>query len=110
MSFFKVELFRCKHYTDWIRSLPCANCRKSAPSAPHHRIGWGRVGTVKTSDIELMPLCDACHRNLHDIGWKRWEEENRPQFQMIVETINGAMSAGVLEVNQKTARNLSHEM
>ena len=109
MSFFKEPLFRCEAYTTWVRTLPCANCAAHPPSAPHHRIGHGRNSAMKTSDAEVMPLCDECHQNLHNIGWRQWEEANRPQFQMVVETINKALFQGVLEVNKKVAKELSYE-
>jgi hypothetical protein len=56
-----------------------------------------------------MPLCDECHQHLHNIGWKQWEVANRPQFQMVVETINKALAQGVMEVNSKIAKELSND-
>lgn len=103
----KEVTFRSDAYLAWVRTLPCANCRASAPSQAHHRIGHGRVSTVKTSDLEAMPLCVTCHTLLHNQGWVAFEMVNQCQLRMSLETINIALSMGVIEVNRSVAEDLA---
>jgi hypothetical protein len=103
----KQPLFRSESYLAFVRTLDCANCGSSATTQAHHRIGHGRVSTMKTSDLESMPLCLQCHHLLHNIGWKQFEETNQCQLRMSLETINIALSMGVIEVNRKVAQELS---
>ena len=50
----------------WIRSLPCAACKKHGPSDPAHMRSRGAGGTSK----HLVPLCRMCHIDQHTRGIK----------------------------------------
>jgi hypothetical protein len=103
----KQAIFRSDAYLAWVRTLPCANCGACAPSQAHHRIGHGRVSTMKTSDLEAMPLCVPCHTLLHNQGWVAFEMVNQCQLRMSLETIGTALSMGVIEVNRLVAEDLA---
>lgn len=103
----KEAIFRSESYLSWVRTLPCANCGAYPPSQAHHRIGHGRVSSMKTSDLEAMPLCVPCHNLLHSQGWVAFEMVNQCQLRMSLETINTALSMGVVEVNRSVAEDLS---
>lgn len=98
---------RSSAYLAWVRSLPCANCGAVGCSHAHHRIGHGRLATVKVSDMEAMPLCGRCHGELHNQGWRAWELGNRSQHRMIVETLLLALAMGVLALDDAAAMELA---
>lgn len=56
-------------YLDWLRTLPCAACGRQ-PAEAHHLKGdpeMARCGvSLRASDFLAMPLCRACHSDLHD--------------------------------------------
>ena len=64
---------RDEAYLSWVRQQPCCVCFKPGPNDAHHRIGHGRMGTARVSDLETMPLCREHHDALHRLGWKAWE-------------------------------------
>lgn len=99
MSNFKVPRMDDPDYRKWVASLPCANCGNGYKSHAHHRIGHGRVSTMKVDDYETMPLCATCHGLLHGDGWFSWEPENRTQHAMTVETLIQALRQEVLIPN-----------
>jgi hypothetical protein len=106
-SFFKVARIEAPEYLAWVRSLPCWVCNSPFKSDAHHRIGHGRCGSVKTDDLEAMPLCPACHRELHDNGWHAFEEVNGPQSELIVKTVLQAYRQGVLVMDRKVAKGIA---
>lgn len=78
MNVSKIRPWRSPRYLDWVRSRPCAHCGAIGQSQAHHRIGLvGGVMGSKAGDQEAMPLCDACHSDLHagridleaQVGW-----------------------------------------
>ncbi len=56
-----------------VRELPCAACGKSGPSVPHHPTTGG-MGT-KCADNLTIPLCAACHREVHDSGKRTFNDK-----------------------------------
>jgi hypothetical protein len=111
VSFFKVPRIELDDYRRWVGTLPCCGCGKEATDEcrndPHHRIGHGRCGNVKTDDLECLPLCRACHTALHAMGWAAWEAIHGLQSAFIVETLIQAYRQGVLTFDRKTARGIS---
>lgn len=103
----KYNAIRSDAYMAWVRTLPCANCGASEPSDCHHKIGHGRVGTVKTHDTEAMPLCRTCHTLLHSQGWVAFEMVNQCQMRMSLETIALALQEGILNIDTKLAKDIS---
>lgn len=88
-------------YLAWVRSLPSALSGKK-PCVAHHRIGHGRLGNEKESDYQAMPLTDAEHKQLHDIGWSAWESLHCvDQRVMVMKTLMEAIRLGVLKPNGK---------
>jgi hypothetical protein len=51
---------------DWVRSLPCAACKRDGPSDPAHMRSRGAGGTSE----HLVPLCRMCHIEQHTRGIK----------------------------------------
>lgn len=51
-----------KKYLAWLRTLPCANCWKPAPSEPSHERRKGTGLALKSADARAWPTCRPCHR------------------------------------------------
>lgn len=100
----KHPAIRSTAYLHWVRSLPCCGCQVIGRVEAHHNIA-DRFGSSKSSDLNSLPLCPDCHRELH-AGWRRWEESHGSQWMHAMKTIDRAASDGVLEVNTKIARTL----
>lgn len=74
----KVQPWRCNQYLQWVRERSCVHCGQPNESEAHHLIGLtgGYMGG-KAGDNLVVPLCDECHRGLHDgrlelsdqVGW-----------------------------------------
>jgi len=63
--------WRSPAYLAWVRTLPCCVCGAS-PCDAHHMVGMHGVGGMglKAEDSMAMPLCRACHMELHrEPGW-----------------------------------------
>ena len=84
----------CNGYKDKQRlsdlhNIPCSNCyaqnrRQKTKTIAHHKIGLG-LG-LKASDTFTMSLCEDCHtgtKGIHNIGLKRWDQDNFTQDQLI---------------------------
>ncbi|MCK4705877.1 MAG: hypothetical protein KAT90_10370 [Gammaproteobacteria bacterium] len=79
-------------------------------TVPHHAIGnaWltGKGMAKKGSDLTCIPIRQCLHNDLHDMGWKTFENlHNFSQIDAMVKTILQAESDGVLEVNLKEVKN-----
>jgi hypothetical protein len=74
---FKQPPFESEAHLDYVRSLPCCICYRPAPSVAHHvRIG-GQGGTSKKpGDDCTVPLCDSCHKELHQRGEHEFITDN----------------------------------
>lgn len=69
LAFPKPSRYRDKVYLDYIRMRPCCLCRANPPSRPHHLSFISGTGQgTKPSDLYTVPLCDICHRTVHDKG------------------------------------------
>ena len=65
-----------KKYTDWVATLPCANCgtedgtvvahHLKSKLLPHNIRGGGM--SVKVDDWLTMPMCYVCHTKVHEGG------------------------------------------
>lgn len=66
VKFPKPKRYENDEYLAWIRTKPCMNCYKAAPSVSHHcsHISGSGQGT-KPSDLFAIPLCSKCHQDLH---------------------------------------------
>lgn len=65
------QRFRSERHLRFVRSLPCCACGVS-PCDAHHMVGMHGVGGMglKAEDSMAMPLCRACHMELHrEPGW-----------------------------------------
>lgn len=50
-------------YMALVAQLPCIVCRRYGVEL-HHPI-HGRFAQRKASDLDVIPMCDPCHRSLH---------------------------------------------
>lgn len=66
----------------WLRSCPCAKCKRAAPSEAHHHTGR-RALSRRASDEDAMPLCLQCHRDFHGAtgAFKGWTKRQRRAWQ-----------------------------
>jgi hypothetical protein len=61
-----------KGYTNWVATLPCANCGLDGETTVAHHLkhrhsphGGGGMG-MKAHDFFTMPLCFECHASAHN--------------------------------------------
>ena len=76
MQYQKDIRWKQKKYTDWVATLPCANCNTEDGTVvahhlktkllPHNIRGGGM--SVKVDDWLTMPMCYACHTKVHEGG------------------------------------------
>ena len=59
-------------HLDLIRSLPCCACGAQPRSEAHHLLQTGTRGMgLRSPDKYTVPLCTACHTDLHGNGSRR---------------------------------------
>lgn len=65
----RFRVWRSRKHLERVRAMPCRACGSPGPNEAHHIIGVG-MGVMggKAPDSHVIPLCHACHRNLHDKG------------------------------------------
>ena len=92
-----------KKYKDYVRSLPCCISGYSGEEvAPHHVIGnsWltGKGMAKKGSDLTCIPIRQSLHNDLHNMGWKTFENlHNFSQLEAMIKTILQAEKDGVIK-------------
>jgi len=97
-SNFKQKAFRSKRYLSYIRSLPCVVTGMEGCDA-HHIVGVGQGGMgTKAPDLFTFPLTREQHTNLHNMGWKSWEEMYGEQWKFVCLTLAQAVQDGVLKL------------
>ena len=64
----KRKALRDRVYLDYVRSFPCAWCRRGQPSEPHHFMERGGGMGMKVDDHYTVPLCRECHQQWHTEG------------------------------------------
>lgn len=83
MNLQKENAWRCKKYTDWVKTQPSVVSGEQAQD-PHHLKGHGFSGSVKAPDWAVIPLTSEEHSELHHIGFKAWEEVNGSQLDLLM--------------------------
>jgi hypothetical protein len=89
-------------YRDYVRSLPCCVTGITGDCVdPHHIIGssWlTRKGIGKKgSDLTCIPLAHELHMELHNSGWRSFEQKyNMSQIEMVIQTILKAEADGII--------------
>ena len=87
-----------KKYTNWVATLPCANCGLDDETIVAHHLtlrhaphGGGGIG-MKANDFLTMPLCFTCHDRAHngDADVLDW------QADYIFKTLTKAFNSGIL--------------
>jgi len=76
-----------KNHLEMVRSLPCLIC--GGRSVAHHvRNGWNGGMGVKPESIFTLPLCVACHSDLHQVGEDVfWRSHHINQYEEIIKII-----------------------
>jgi hypothetical protein len=91
-------------YRDYVRSLPCCVTGYIGDEVdPHHIKGyaWLTGGSMgkKSSDLSCIPLKHDLHQELHDIGWKSFEEKySFSQSDWMLRTIFRAEKDGIIKL------------
>ncbi|MCQ4105181.1 DUF968 domain-containing protein [Erwinia persicina] len=89
-------------YTQWVKQQPCLCCGKQADD-PHHLIGYGQGGMgTKAHDLFVLPLCRAHHDELHADA-RAFEAEYGTQPELIIRTLDRALSLGVIATGKKNS-------
>jgi hypothetical protein len=61
-----------------VRDLKCCECHTPPPSEPHHiRECYPRTMGVRVGDDKVIPLCRACHAELHANSRTFWDDRQR---------------------------------
>lgn len=63
-----------------VASLPCIIC--GAFGVQVHHVICGRYGQHKASDLDTIPLCKACHDELH-AGKETWAAKHGPDYDYL---------------------------
>ena len=89
-----------KDYTNWVATLPCANCGLDDDTTVAHHLkhrhsphGGGGMG-MKANDFFTMPLCFKCHDRAHNGDGEilDWQAEH------IFKTLTKAFQSGILDM------------
>lgn len=67
--------WRSKKYIDWVKSQPSI-ISGNIGCDPHHIKGHYLTGGVTAPDWAVIPLTRIEHTDLHNIGYKAWEEKH----------------------------------
>ena len=90
-----------KGYTNWVATLPCANCGLDGETTVAHHLkhrhsphGGGGMG-MKAHDFFTMPLCCECHALAHN------GDGNVLDFQadFIFKTLTKAFQSDILDMS-----------
>ena len=91
-----IDRIRKKTHLDFVRSLPCCVTGANGVHA-HHLIGHGQGGMgLKSSDMLAIPLSPEIHGELHNHGWKAWEEKYGSQWEFVTRTLLQAIEEDYL--------------
>lgn len=85
------ETPRSSEYVSYVRSHPCAICRR--PADAHHAFGRRGIGS-KASDFTCVPLCPPHHMELHQIGRTSFERQYRVALMEIAFNLLHRFTAG----------------
>jgi len=90
--------WKCKDYTNWVATLPCANCGLDDDTTVAHHLKhryapWGGGGMgLKAHDWLVMTLCFTCHNRAHSGDADILDF----QAELIWKTLDKAFKQGVL--------------
>lgn len=73
--------YPARDYSAWIRERPClvVGCVSGDPVEAHHYISRGAGGKAQ----HLVPLCRACHRDVHQIGAQTFQRIHNLDFRAV---------------------------
>ena len=94
-----------KEYRDWIREQPCCVTGYHDIQDPHHIKGYSYLfrnckpgNKSKISDLACIPLKHELHNELHNNGWKSFEEKyNMNQLEEVIKHIIKAEKLGIIK-------------
>jgi hypothetical protein len=95
----KIKPWRCKGYTEWMRSLPCRVTMNEGVDC-HHIINVlpGSTGG-KVADIFAFPIGRESHSLLHSMGGRAFEKRaGINQSEEALYTINQALEQGLITI------------
>lgn len=93
-----MKQYRNRAYLNYVKQLPSVISKRPGDDA-HHLVGHGYSGmAIKASDLWVFPLTRDEHTDLHNIGYKAWEEKYGSQWKFIVLTITQALADGVIKL------------
>lgn len=84
----KLQRIKDEDYLKFVRSLSCVITGYQGDCIhPHHLIGHNQGGMgTKSSDYYAFPLRSDIHQELHNQGWRAFEEKYGSQWQFAAET------------------------
>lgn len=87
----KEDLLRSRAYRQFVKSFPCAACRKHWGIDPCH-VGPHGYGQ-KSSDDTCIPLCRACHRAF-DANPRAFARKHKLDIPVMIERFRRLFAAG----------------
>ncbi len=87
-------------YLAWVRTQPCVACgiwaTEETPNTPHHIKGVCHLsgGSMKCTDLGVMPLCHMCHLNQH-------KHPTEQQVLWAFQTLDKAVEEGFLVIDSR---------
>ena len=78
---------RDRDYLKFIRLLPCIACGRKKWGMQAMHTGSHGIGQ-KASDLDALPGCPACHRELHEIGPVRFQLRHHLDFAALIQMFN----------------------
>jgi hypothetical protein len=79
----KENAWRCKKYTDWVKTQPSVLSGLPADD-PHHIMGHGLTGGTKAPDWACIPLTRQEHTDFHNISRDVWEAMYGSQADLLL--------------------------
>ena len=80
----KSKPVRDDHYRAFIRRFPCVGCGTERRLRDAMHIGPHGLGQ-KACDLQTAPGCRLCHRELHRIGPRKFQERRKIEFPALIE-------------------------
>jgi hypothetical protein len=79
---------RAPHYLSYLRTFPCVGCKSTRRQRDAMHTGKHGMGQ-KASDSDALPGCRQCHRELHQIGPRKFQTRHKIEFAALIEMFQG---------------------
>ncbi len=93
---------KARAYLEWVCDQACCvSHRQGEGVQAHHIKGYDQQMARKPSDLLTIPLFHELHRELHDGGWRAFEEKHGINQQTeVLKMISRAHDEGILVIRR----------